>query len=210
MILILTTCSAYAFGLKSWKIASSLIDVERKRPDYHVKYLDQTGNFHLITEEESYSLFTKYMSVSLDVVEVDESDTDLGESEVFQYYDVKCRSFSNLEAWLVFIQQVRFVGVRCDNVASIQTLNVHFCFSSADESTDGNQNSFNTKVKLNNNGVNLWLAPAIFKTACKINVEHFPFDEQVRQFALMKKILTPLSKKLFAIYFLNFSFPGSF
>ena len=53
-----------------------------------------------------------------------------------------------------------------------------YLYNNADESSDGNQHSFNTKVKLRYNGIHLWLAPAILKTACKINVQHFPFDEQ--------------------------------
>lgn len=53
-----------------------------------------------------------------------------------------------------------------------------YLYNNADESSDGSQHSFNTKVKISNNGDNLWLAPTIIKTACKINVEHFPFDEQ--------------------------------
>ncbi|XP_028411581.1 acetylcholine receptor subunit alpha-like isoform X2 [Dendronephthya gigantea] len=53
-----------------------------------------------------------------------------------------------------------------------------YLYNNADESSDGNQHSFNTKVKLKSNGVHKWLAPAIVKTACKINVKYFPFDEQ--------------------------------
>ncbi|XP_046848689.1 neuronal acetylcholine receptor subunit alpha-10-like isoform X2 [Xenia sp. Carnegie-2017] len=53
-----------------------------------------------------------------------------------------------------------------------------YLYNNADDSSDGNQHSFNTKVMLYNNGRNVWLAPIIIKTACKINVEHFPFDEQ--------------------------------
>ena len=60
---------------------------------------------------------------------------------------------------------------------------IHATFfdNSADESSDGSQHSFNTKVKISSDGENQWLAPTIIKSACKINVEYFPFDEQVKE-----------------------------
>lgn len=35
-----------------------------------------------------------------------------------------------------------------------------------------------TKIKVNHNGTNTWLAPSILQSSCKIDVHYFPFDEQ--------------------------------
>lgn len=51
---------------------------------------------------------------------------------------------------------------------------------SADEDHDGAQDKMQTKIKVDHNGTNTWLAPSILKSSCKINVRYFPFDEQVR------------------------------
>ena len=50
---------------------------------------------------------------------------------------------------------------------------------SADEDHDGAQDKMQTKIKVDYNGTNRWLAPSILKSSCKINVRYFPFDEQV-------------------------------
>ncbi|EFO18871.2 hypothetical protein LOAG_09624 [Loa loa] len=45
---------------------------------------------------------------------------------------------------------------------------------------DGNyQVSFLTKAKLSPNGTVEWTPPAVYKSMCQINVEWFPFDEQI-------------------------------
>ena len=54
-----------------------------------------------------------------------------------------------------------------------------FLFISADEDKDGAQDRMKTKIKVNHNGTNTWLAPTILQSSCKINVQYFPFDEQV-------------------------------
>lgn len=50
---------------------------------------------------------------------------------------------------------------------------------SANDNSDGALNKFDTDVTVHSSGRNTWLAPAIFKSTCKINVAFFPFDEQV-------------------------------
>ena len=50
---------------------------------------------------------------------------------------------------------------------------------SADDSSDGAQDRMKTKIKVNHNGTNTWLAPSILQSSCKIDVHYFPFDEQV-------------------------------
>ena len=50
---------------------------------------------------------------------------------------------------------------------------------SADEDHDGSLDKMKTKVKVDHNGTNQWLAPLMLKSSCKINVRYFPFDEQV-------------------------------
>ena len=42
----------------------------------------------------------------------------------------------------------------------------------------GGLDKFEMRVVLNSNGRNMWLAPHIFKSSCKIDVKYFPFDEQ--------------------------------
>ena len=54
-----------------------------------------------------------------------------------------------------------------------------FIIISADEDKDGAQDRMKTKIKVNHNGTNTWLAPTILQSSCKINVRYFPFDEQV-------------------------------
>lgn len=52
---------------------------------------------------------------------------------------------------------------------------IHF---SADNENDG-LNKFSTHIKLHSNGQNIWLAPVLLTSSCKIDVTYFPFDEQV-------------------------------
>ena len=52
---------------------------------------------------------------------------------------------------------------------------------SADDSSDGAQDRMKTKIKVNHNGTNTWLAPSILQSSCKIDVHYFPFDEQVSE-----------------------------
>ena len=49
---------------------------------------------------------------------------------------------------------------------------------SADASSDGSLERFNQQIKVNSDGQNLWLAPIILLSSCKIHVKYFPFDEQ--------------------------------
>ena len=52
-----------------------------------------------------------------------------------------------------------------------------------------------TKIKVNYNGTNTWLAPTILQSSCKINVQYFPFDEQVGVFRLHITDLTEERRK---------------
>jgi hypothetical protein len=48
------------------------------------------------------------------------------------------------------------------------------------DSADGNfEVTLATKATLYNNGLVEWKPPAIYKSSCEIDVEYFPFDEQV-------------------------------
>lgn len=49
---------------------------------------------------------------------------------------------------------------------------------SADAGSDGSLERFNQQIKVNSDGQNLWLAPIILLSSCKIHVKYFPFDEQ--------------------------------
>ena len=57
---------------------------------------------------------------------------------------------------------------------------VHACYllHSADASSDGSLERFKQQIKVNSDGTNLWLAPIILLSSCKIYVKYFPFDEQ--------------------------------
>ena len=52
---------------------------------------------------------------------------------------------------------------------------------SADNEVDasGGLQKFKTKVELSYNGDNTWLAPAMFRSMCTIDITYFPFDEQL-------------------------------
>ena len=52
--------------------------------------------------------------------------------------------------------------------------------TSADESIDfrGNLDRLSTRVQLFADGTNMWLAPVMLRSKCKINVQYFPFDAQ--------------------------------
>lgn len=56
-------------------------------------------------------------------------------------------------------------------------LPIYFCVSVS--SADGNFDvQYITNAIVNYAGKVTWFPPAIYKSACKINIEHFPFDEQ--------------------------------
>ena len=46
-----------------------------------------------------------------------------------------------------------------------------------DISFGGNLGHFSTLIMMQNSGGHRWLAPAVVKTKCEINVNNFPFDE---------------------------------
>ena len=48
-------------------------------------------------------------------------------------------------------------------------------YNSISDSFDSN---FPSKAVINNKGVVLWIPPAIVDSACEVNVQYFPFDEQ--------------------------------
>lgn len=70
----------------------------------------------------------------------------------------------------------------CLTIKTVQLISHQFSLFaiSADEDIafGGNLDRLNTRVNLNSNGKNVWLAPVTFKSKCRINVEYFPFDEQ--------------------------------
>lgn len=50
---------------------------------------------------------------------------------------------------------------------------------SADADQDGALDRFETKIVLSSDGRNMWLGPVLYTFSCKIDVNFFPFDEQV-------------------------------
>ena len=42
----------------------------------------------------------------------------------------------------------------------------------------GNLDQLSTRIVVHHTGANIWLAPLIIKSNCKVNVRYFPFDEQ--------------------------------
>ena len=59
-----------------------------------------------------------------------------------------------------------------------------FVLYSADATQDGALDRFKTKIVLSSNGRNMWLGPVLYTFSCKINVNFFPFDEQVSAFKM--------------------------
>lgn len=51
-------------------------------------------------------------------------------------------------------------------------------YNNADQSSDGSLERFQQQIKVSSDGTNLWLAPIILLSSCKIYVKFFPFDEQ--------------------------------
>ena len=49
-------------------------------------------------------------------------------------------------------------------------------YNDASDSFAGGSEKFKTLITMHPNGLNAWLAPASFKSTCKINVKYFPFD----------------------------------
>ena len=58
---------------------------------------------------------------------------------------------------------------------------------SAAAEKDGALDRLKTKIVLSSNGRNMWLGPVLFTFSCKIDVNYFPFDEQVRKNTPPKK-----------------------
>ncbi|XP_022782603.1 neuronal acetylcholine receptor subunit alpha-7-like isoform X2 [Stylophora pistillata] len=54
-----------------------------------------------------------------------------------------------------------------------------YLYNNADANQDGALDRFKTKIVLSSNGRNMWLGPVLCTFSCKINVNFFPFDEQV-------------------------------
>lgn len=44
----------------------------------------------------------------------------------------------------------------------------------------GGTEKYKTKISINASGTCKWMAPAIFQSTCDVNIEYFPFDEQVK------------------------------
>ncbi|XP_028517612.1 neuronal acetylcholine receptor subunit alpha-7 [Exaiptasia diaphana] len=53
-------------------------------------------------------------------------------------------------------------------------------YNNGDEKVDaaGGVEKFKTKIKIESNGMQSWLAPTIFTSMCKMDIRYFPFDEQ--------------------------------
>ena len=62
-----------------------------------------------------------------------------------------------------------------DNEHKVPFISLH----SADADQDGALDRFKTKIVLSSNGRNMWLGPVLYTFSCKIDVNFFPFDEQV-------------------------------
>ncbi|XP_020914175.1 neuronal acetylcholine receptor subunit alpha-10 [Exaiptasia diaphana] len=53
-----------------------------------------------------------------------------------------------------------------------------YLYNNGENVNDGGMNHFSTQITLHFNGMNIWLAPILLTSSCKIDVTHFPFDEQ--------------------------------
>jgi len=54
-----------------------------------------------------------------------------------------------------------------------------YLYNNADATQDGALDRFKTKIVLSSNGRNMWLGPVLYTFSCKMNVDFFPFDEQL-------------------------------
>ncbi|XP_031573810.1 neuronal acetylcholine receptor subunit alpha-7-like [Actinia tenebrosa] len=53
-----------------------------------------------------------------------------------------------------------------------------YLYNNADSGADGSLYGFKAKITVDSAGRNVWLAPTLLTTSCKINVRYFPFDQQ--------------------------------
>ena len=66
----------------------------------------------------------------------------------------------------------------CQNLAEILHASQSFC--SVDEERTAVELLSDTNVELGPDGTASWTTPALLKSACKINIDLYPFDVQVR------------------------------
>ena len=72
---------------------------------------------------------------------------------------------------------------------------------SAESDFAGSRTKYKTMVVLQNNGENIWMSPATFKSSCGFDVSYFPFDNQLCEltfgswtFTTDKMRLEPMSR----------------
>ncbi|XP_031551820.1 ligand-gated ion channel 4-like, partial [Actinia tenebrosa] len=70
-------------------------------------------------------------------------------------------------------------GIKSINVSPKQVWKPDLVlYNNADPGTDGSLENFQTRIIISSDGTNMWLAPVILSSSCKIKIQYFPFDEQ--------------------------------
>ena len=81
--------------------------------------------------------------------------------------------------WLSLVRSILHLQITCAQLWELTPkLKKWLSFHSADQSSDGSLERFQQQIKVSSDGTNLWLAPIILLSSCKIYVKFFPFDEQ--------------------------------
>lgn len=107
---------------------------------------------------------------------------------VFQLIDLDERNeMMKLSLWIRQKWNNPFLRWNSTHYDGIQEINVNpasiwkpdlALYNNADQSSDGSLERFQQHIKVSSDGTNLWLAPTILLSSCKIFVKYFPFDEQ--------------------------------
>jgi len=107
---------------------------------------------------------------------------------VFQLIDLDERNeMMKLSIWVRQKWNNPFLRWNATHYGGISQINVNpadiwkpdlALYNNADGSSDGSLERFQQQIQVSSDGTNLWLAPIILLSSCKIYVKYFPFDEQ--------------------------------